>query len=310
MISAVDLNLANELVSSEDPPEVVWRRLTAIWRAVSEYASIQDYYKVGEELTEQLETFLNNVYFEFYNELIAQADRYLCSKSLLFSEAKTVIIVDGMSVREFFLLAHELNRELGYRLVSLKRSFSALPPITEAFVERLFGKRVKPSQLPGKMNKARFVYVSSEQVSLPLYPGKPLMLWLPFPDVFFTTPRSIGVESMYRKTRDLLFTVLKEYEPSRVAMTSDHGYILSKNLWRVRPKVTADLLRDVFGDVIRYAGVKEVEEKLEDIKSLTVRDESYVYVQGRYTWSRRRRVGYHGGISLTEVMIPLGVFEK
>jgi hypothetical protein len=197
----------------------------------------------------------------------------------------------------------------GYALRSLENSFSAVPSDTIPFVERLFGLSTAPSQLADriKLGDSFVNYVHSGKARLPLKPDPPLVVWVPVPDDYLKSPRRIGMSALYKGTRDAVMEIIDKYRPREFLLTSDHGYLLNQFRWDLPGDVT-----DRYKDMFHGARCAPISLDLpEEIGTAFLTSNSSTLLMSRYDWKRsKREVGYHGGISLTESMVPLARFER
>jgi len=307
--------LLERLVESDEPLKDVWEAFAGIWdeasKKIEKTDECKNYYSNCEAKADELERFLINVNPSIYGVLLGNAENHLGPRSIFPSSVSEMIVVDGMSLREFFLLKKDLE-EKGYRLKSLQQSFSAVPSETIPFAERVFGLKRAPSQLPQTINlgeeNIRYVHVQGERAYIPLRPDPPFAVWVPLPDDLLKSPRRIGVTVLYRTTRNVVMRVIEEYSPSRFFLTSDHGYLLSGTTWELRGEV-AESYRDLFHDA-RYADI-EVEIPKE-LKGTIICGSGRSYLVSRYDWDRKgqKKTGFHGGISMTEVLTPMAIFER
>jgi hypothetical protein len=276
--------------------------------AAAHSEEFDEYYKQGEDQTNELERFIVNVNPSFYRLLL---ERCRCDQGpgkCFPATTREIIIVDGMSVREFFLIQNDLVSK-GYALRSLENSFSAVPSDTIPFVERLFGLSTAPSQLADriKLGDSFVNYVHSGKARLPLKPDPPLVVWVPVPDDYLKSPRRIGMSALYKGTRDAVMEIIDKYRPREFLLTSDHGYLLNQFRWDLPGDVT-----DRYKDMFHGARCAPISLDLpEEIGTAFLTSNSSTLLMSRYDWKRsKREVGYHGGISLTESMVPLARFER
>jgi len=305
----VDADFLWRLVT-DDPLDVVWRSLLALWTEEAQTQSdLSTYYRQGEGVTDQLERFLYDVYPELYLLLRQQARTRSPLLEHFPSQAGFLVIADGLSVREWPHLIRELGKR-GYHSITTDYSLSALPSETEFFIEKNWGQRIYPSQLPRRLAGIHTHYINRLEAQLPVFPGEPFLVWLRWPDGNLKSELSTDLSPLLNDVWTALKRVLDTYAPHRFVLSSDHGYILGTEMWKLSKSV-GKLMRQAGFERGRRYSLEVTDEQISPVLSLVVQDEAGAYVRGRHSWlTTAGRLGYHGGVSLTEILTPLAIFER
>lgn len=309
MTKVVDVDLLRKLIT-DSPLDVIWQSLLDLWTEKAEtQPDLSAYYRQGEGITDQLERFLYDVYPELYSLLAQQARTRNPLGECFPQQVGFLVIADGLSVREWPRLIQELSKR-GYHPTEATYSLSALPSESEFFIEKTWGQRTSPSQLPSNLHGIHTYYVNRLDAQLPVFPGEPFLVWLRWPDGNLRSELSTDLSPLLHDLSTALGRVLDTYAPQRFALTSDHGYILGTETWKLARSIGALMRQAGFEQGQRYSlGITD--EQIEPVISLVVRDEAGAYVRGRHTWlTTAGRLGYHGGVSLAEVLTPLAIFGR
>jgi len=305
------------LIETEDPIRVLWEALVGIWEVEQVPDNIDDFFLERERVTNHLERIAHECFFELYNLLI---DRVNGSKTerVLADEDETLILMDGLSIREASLLSPALAKA-GFDLYETDYSFSAIPSDTQPFVRRFFGTS-SPSAIRGGEDFA-FEYVEAGRVK-DFFPrrGK-LVVWISFPDqLMHHAGRIVTPSEAFAKTKETLLKVLQNSARTQATITSDHGYIYAqRSIEHCWPPSREDerLLRGIFGSgrAVRVTEVSGPDRRKLDRpqdKRYVVEEDDHYCVVGRYYWSTTGRGSdvSHGGISLTECLVPVLKIRK
>jgi hypothetical protein len=295
---------------TDDPLDVVWRSLLALWTEETQIEpNLSACYRQGERVTDQLERFLYDVYPELYLLLSQQARTRNPLLEYFPSQAGFLVIADGLSVRECPHLVRELGKR-GYRPITTGYSLSAIPSESEFFIEKSWGRRIYPNKLPPHLNGIHTHYVNRLDTQLPVFPGEPFLVWLRWPDGNLKSELSTDLSPLLNDVWIALQRVLDTYAPHRFVLSSDHGYILGTEMWKLGKSV-GKLMRQAGFERGRRYSLGITDEQVGSVLSLVVQDEAGAYVRGRHSWlTTAGRLGYHGGVSLTEILTPLAIFER
>jgi hypothetical protein len=303
------VNLSENLISSNEPIDLIWRQLKGIYfdRDIS---NVQKYYKETELELLELERFLFKSYFEIYqNELIEKIEN---NETDFLNQIKnnntTILMMDALSIRELGLLFNKLNNE--YEDIKFDYSFSVLPSETEFFRESINYKKLK---------KEVEFYHLKEYNSINLS-GSENFIWSRYPDILIEDVRSgqslkNDLKEIYNKVENIIFEVINKLDWERIIITSDHGYIRTESSYNIPiDKTDKKLLKKLFNGsrfVQKYDSNNEIAKKLKNKNLIAVTDDFYLPIS-HYSWPVPG--GYstfsHGGLSLLEVIIPKIIIEK
>ena len=287
-----------ELIEKEDVIDVIWHLLNAIWKPEN---NITEYYRKGEESTNETERTLRDIFFEIYDLLYEKIHE--SRPDLKYP----LIVMDGLSVREGNLI-REILKQKGYAIVDYTYTFSFLPSVTEEFSRAVFNAP-NPSAIKGDFRYERVMY---GRVPFNSLSEEKSVVWVNYPDyLLHHAGKIMSPEESFERTLDALLEVLKRFETERVTITSDHGYIFVDRVWHVS-EVDARFLRSIFKGE-RFAFISDIEEgKVEKLKripkelSWVLKGDSYYVIKGRYAYPvGGSRIVTHGGISLMECILPL-----
>lgn len=213
-----------------------------------------------------------------------------------------LVILDGLSFREAFLLDRDFNEW------NLKLEYSCAPLPTDT---RFFSMRYLDAETPSKLKRRKNLpfqfehIVSKEDLSSigPLTTDK-IVVWVREPDKtlheFRERFRTSDLSRAYAKTRivaEALINILLE-RFQEVHVTSDHGYITDPHSWRSLEDFPSDL---------RYAlNVPE------SIKPYCKKCGDYWVLLGRLNTVKRGRHSNirHGGLSIIEALTPFITVSK
>ena len=129
----IDSDFMMKLIEDDNPISLVGNKLLKIWLSEAQNNKIGEYYYKGEENAKDFEEFILKSYWEFY-DLLSKACLKEKNVFQLYPDA-TIVIMDGMSIRESVLL-YKLLKNKGYS-VEHKFNLSALPSDTEFFREKI-----------------------------------------------------------------------------------------------------------------------------------------------------------------------------
>lgn len=207
-----------------------------------------------------------------------------------------LVILDGLSFREAFLLERDFNRWN----VELEYSCAPLPTDTKFFSLRYLGAE-SPSEL--RRRKAlpfQFEHIVSKDDLPDIGPLNmdKIVVWVREPDKtlheFRERFRTSNLSQAYAKTRvvaeALINMLLERFQ--EVYVTSDHGYITDPHSWRSLTDFPSDM---------RYA--TNVPESL---KPYCKKCGEYWVLLGRFNTVKRGKHSNirHGGLSIIEALTP------
>jgi len=296
----VRTNFVMELIESTNPVITVGNRLLKLWSNIAEKKNeIGDYYYKGEEKVRDFEELILKSYWEFY-DLLTEACLKEKSVFQLYPDA-TVIIMDGMSIRESALLCNIL-KDKGYN-VKYRFNFSAIPSDTEFFREKIKKSMDDFSQINNPDN----IRLTGD--------GK--YVWSYFPDVMLDKIKTghaviSSLEEMYKVVEKIVFEILTKIKAENIIITSDHGYIRTEAGFVFSVSDGAKRkFQQIFGSK-RYVKINSI--NVEDLKKEGYIKEfnGYYLAKSRYLWPvpGRYSIYIHGGLSLMECLVPVLEIEK
>ncbi len=296
----IESEFVMELIESDTPVPLVGEKLLGIWlRLAEEENKIGDYYYRGEEEARDFEEFLVKSYWEFY-DLLAKACLEERNVFQLYSDA-TVVIMDGMSMRESALLYKVLKDE-GYN-VKHKFNFSAVPSDTEFFREKIAKSMSNFSQI----NNPKSIRLAGDEKHI----------WSYFPDIMLDKIK-IGhavissLEDMYKIVEKIVIEILSKINAKRVIITSDHGYLRAEAgfVFPVADKVKGKF-QHIFGSK-RYVKMNGISVEDLERKGYITEFNGYYIARSRYLWpvAGKYSIYIHGGLSLMECFVPVLEVEK
>jgi len=296
----VETNFIMELIESNNPVLTVGEKLLKLWLSRAEKDNgIGDYYYKGEEDTRDFEEFILKSYWEFY-DLLAKACLKEKDVFQLYPDA-TIVVMDGMSLRESALLYNLLRGE-GYN-VKHGFNFSAVPSDTEFFREKI----KKPMGDFSQINNPKSIRLTGDEK----------YIWSYFPDVMLDKIK-IGhtvissLEEMYKVVEKIVLEILAKLKVEKIVITSDHGYIRTEAgfIFSVSEKARRKF-QQIFSSK-RYVKMDDID--VEDlVKEGYVKEfNGYYLAKSRYLWpvSGKFSIYIHESLSLMECFVPVLEVEK
>ncbi len=294
----IENDFIKSLIKEENPIPYVWNNLWSVWlRHANE--DLKDYYYRGEESAFLFEDFLLKTYDEFFTK---ELPRNCLNKPSPFQNAEQdfcFIVMDGMSIREGALIFRALQKE-GFT-PKVNYSLSSIPSDTQSFREKI-KTDLAGSEKFVEINNPRQVRIS----------GKERYVWSYFPDVMLDkiqVGRTVisDLENMYKTSEKIVFELQKKINAKKIIILSDHGYIRSEPGFSFSvPEGKKKKLRESFGGS-RFIPMDKADlsELVED--GYVAEFSGYYMVKSRYTWpvSGKYNIYLHGGVSLTECLVPV-----
>ncbi len=296
----VETNFVMELIESTNPVAIASDKLLKLWLSIAEKEKkIGDYYYKGEEEARDFEEFILKSYWEFY-DLLAKACLKEKDVFQLYPDA-TIVIMDGMSLRESTLL-YNLLKDEGYN-VNYELNFSAIPSDTEFFREKI----KKPLSVFSQINNPKSIRLAGDEK----------YIWSCFPDVMLDKIKTghaviSSLEEMYKVVEKIVLEILAKIRADRIVITSDHGYIRTEAgfVFSVSDKAKRKF-QQFFGSK-RYVKIDSI--NVEDLinEGYVKEFNGYYIAKSRYLWpvSGRYSIYIHGGLSLMECFVPVLEVEK
>lgn len=313
----LDSQFVQRLLGTDDPLEVVWEEVLALWRAGSYLEDLAEFYNAREEAFNRLEEWLYYGYFEIYDLLLERARQQDGSyvRERLHGDA-VVVIADSLSVRETALLPLQLG-EHGWKVRVEGFAVAPFPTTTESLAKELLGT----NPAAGRGNAAfAYRYVTGPE-QIPSVPtDRPTLVWLRLPDTGLekiTVAQATTVADAFEGLVQTLERLLEAVNNRPLFITSDHGYLYaltSAHYWPL-PTDVEQAVRKVFRRESRSRPrSEEAAKNLEHYESRTPEgrffafSRSHIGLRGRYWWasgSTNDRCTAHGGLSVAESLVPI-----
>ncbi len=291
----IETNFATEIIKDNDPISLIKKRVLEIWlNKVEEGNAIEDYYYKGEEEMRDLEEFILKSYWEIY-DILARACLVEKDVFRLYPEA-TIVVMDGMSIRESALLYNLLKTKYSVRH---EVAFSAIPSDTEFFRKKIKKSLNDFSQINNSKN-IRLV-------------GNKKYIWSYFPDVMLDKIKTghtviSSLEEMYKVVENVVLAVLENVNAERIVITSDHGYLRTEAgfTFSVLKNKAKEKLQQVFGGK-RYKRIGAISVESLINEGYIMEFNGWYLAKSRYLWpvSGKFSIYIHGGLSLMECLIPV-----
>lgn len=320
---APDSRWLQDLLTTPDPLEVIWREMLSLWQAGEQVsgwssANLVTFYDRQEEALSHLEELLYHGYFEIYDLLLERALQQNGEYVRKRLEGNAVVIIaDSLSVREASLLPFRLGEE-GWTVQVEGFAVASFPTATEPLARMLLGT-AGPA---GGRDTATFAYryvTGPEQI--PALPAdRPVLVWLRLPDTALeeiTVAQATTVATAFEGTVQTLVRVLSTVADRPVFLTSDHGYFYARSpahYWLL-PTGVEEATRRYFPRGSRFQSLTEkegqdllhYEPKTPEGRFFAV-SKGYLGLRGRYWWAGKSpndRCTAHGGLSLAEALVPI-----
>jgi hypothetical protein len=309
-------SLFTQLVTGDDPLIPLFRVLVdTIWTRdsfIGAYAANtleHDYLSYNEHRTSDLEHELYQTFFEIYNFLEGPDPRRQRVANVLTRPDFTLLIFDGLSLREIpavlqVLDEQELKAEVTFGL-------SAIPSSTEDFFTTFFPAN-HPKELTNRQKQLSFDYhfiqkpehwKGEDQLR-----GDRHLIWARTPDNIFGLSDHGAVSYAYHIIQPLqriLRSVLESDPPLPLIVTSDHGYVWQGGsaYWTL----SDDEMRLMAKHFKQGRSTKEAPPELGERRHVW-QSGNLAAARGRFAWGRYVRGGNklykHEGVSLMECMTP------
>ena len=256
----------------------------------------RNYFSSLEPLLSSFEEAIYKLDPKLYDIIVKASLRPTQADKVMKLSRYALVILDGLSFREAFLLDRDFNK---WNL-NLKYSCAPLPTDTKFFTLRYLGAE-SPSELRRRKDLPfNFEHIVSKDdlLSIGALTKDKMVVWVREPDKtlheFRERFRISNLSQAYTKTRiiaeALINMLLERFQ--EVHVTSDHGYITDPHSWRS--------LRDFPSD-LRYAlNVPE------SIKPYCKKCGDHWVLLGRFNTVKRGRHSNirHGGLSIMEALTP------
>ena len=289
--------------------------------------SSEDYFREGEAAVCGLEELIAAGAPRVWDELAAEsaaaptvADWLGLSAPLPLPSPHAAVVFDGLSLREMpMLLAHAA--ESGFRVKCARSIATCLPTVTETFVEeRLLGKSLSPSALPGRREfaeKNAQAFYFGQPNSRDNFPaGCSLLVWSHYPDGLFfdDNARSEKLFDTFASYIETIWKCTVQAIPAGVpiVVTSDHGYVF------FGAGGEAGALQGDAGSLLEQARWREFPPEAPfptwhpDLQLIPSRRLALLRgrIRTRKSGPSSNRLYQHGGFSLMEVLVPWLELER
>lgn len=308
--------LFTQLVTADDPLDVLFRALVdSIWTRASFEAAYaagnleRDYLSRNEHLTSDLERNLYQTFFEVYDLLAGPDPRKQRLAGVLERPRFTLLIFDGLSLREIPCLSQVLD-EHGLK-AQVSFGLSAVPSSTEDFFPLFFPAR-HPKDLVSKGRQLAFDYHFIQKPEqwgqgAALHGGRHLV-WVRVPDTIFGLNDHGGVsyaDHIVQPVQRVLRDVLASGPPLPLIVASDHGYVWQGGgaYWTLGD----DEMRLMAKHFRQGRSTKKSPSELGERRHVW-QSGSVAAARGRFAWGRYvpggNKLYKHEGVSLMECMTP------
>lgn len=222
-------------------------------------------------------------------------------EEIMAQEIYTLVVMDGMSLRESPLLKRRLAPDYH---VSTVPQVAPLPTDTKFFTSRYFSSS-SPSQLEKRPKEGfTFYRVGGQQDVSSIQEDERLVVWSRLPDKYLHTHTEAfqlsDLEDDYLRSEELLLSILHRLNKSgkEIYVCSDHGYIPDTHTWTS--------VRD-FPSSKRYTQAIP-----ESCRSYSIRVNNQWMIFGRFNTVKRGKYGHvrHGGLSFLESITPFLTITK
>jgi len=307
-------SLVRELVEAEDLLPVIWKTMVRIWKPNGSLEleklspeTLKEFYDEREEQMFRLEKFLSDMVSDLYDLLLQRAINQDGSYVLKWLQGNNVVIIaDSLSVREAALLTHwfpQINFAEDQPF-----AVAPFPTLTESLAQKLLGV-IAPSS--GRdTEKFTYRYIAGPGALEQSFPeDRPLLIWLRLPDAELeqvTEAQTTKMADVLRVTVETLDELLQRLGGRKVVITSDHGYFYgasSKHFEEVSFRGLEQLPRE--RRAYRRGEASSLSPSEQDA---FIGHGEWIALKGRYWRSgsgQNARHTSHGGLSLTEVLVPI-----
>lgn len=309
----MDLSLIQRLIEDDDPLQTLYQTLTGeVWTAARfeearRRGDLFAYLREGEHAASTLEQEVYDIYDDVYRLLECKDARCDRVAALHQQEEYTLLLIDGLSLREVPLIqdvlnAHDLACQVDFAL-------APLPTETSEFARRHYNGS-GPSHIANQAHQYPFAFrhVAVEDWTPDFSPSeRQRFVWYAFPDDYFHLKETDYARHVVQPIEAILNGVLSD--PTLVhplVITGDHGYLWQGNqcAWPVEDTQERTVLAEHFklgrcasaaSDALAATGKAWVQG-------------SVATARGRFAWGGIVRgptsLFKHGGISLMECLVP------
>lgn len=309
----MELSLIRSLIEDNDPLQTLYEVLTAeIWTSerfaeARRRDDLYQYLREGEHDVSKLEHELYDVYSDLYRLLEAGDPRRERVKTLPDEEQYTLLLIDGLSLRELPIIRKALDaRDL---IAETDFALAPLPTETRDFASHHFDAS-GPSDIVDRVRRYPFAFrhVTNEDWRPDFATGeRQRFIWYVFPDEYFGMKETDYTRHVVQPVERILDAVLSDADLVRpLVITGDHGYIWQGNQcpW----PVVDDRERCVLAEHFKLGRcTRNATDALAATGKAWVRG-SAAAARGRFAWGGQVRgptsLFKHGGVSFMECLVP------
>jgi hypothetical protein len=318
-MAKLDQSLFEKL--TQPGPRLPWIKkwlIDEIW-SLSRYRSskITDFLFQGEEVVNSFESLISSAAGRVYDELTSPSDSRKNLLDSLTDAEKSVVIFDGLSLREIPVVITLAERS-GLKVLSVDCSVAATPSETTDFIDREFAcGQIGPSQIQGRRELrdrgiCAFYHGDYNHPFFGDYDGHPLLLWSPFPD---STYRDTGAkfinhfENIHAFFENVWMNTVQQIKgKKRIVVTSDHGYVFfGTGMDFLRSQAEIKALNEYFGNERWISLSKKPDPPAsDDVYIDTLHKVAMIKgrVKTKSTGEAASKLYKHGGLSLMEMITP------
>jgi hypothetical protein len=309
----MDLSLIQRLIEDDDPLQMLYGTLTGeVWTAARfeearRRGDLFAYLREGEHAASMLEREVYVIYSDVYRLLECKDARRDRVAALHQQEEYTLLLIDGLSLREMPLIQDVLN--VHNLACQIDFALAPLPTETSEFARRHYNAS-GPSDIANHTHRYPFAFrhVTVEDWTPDFSPDRRRrFIWYAFPDDYFGLKKTDYARHVVQPIEAILNAVLRDPTLVRpVAITGDHGY-----LWQggqcAWPVADADE-RAVLAEYFKLARcARAASDALAATGKAWVRG-GVAAARGRFAWGGQVRgptsLFKHGGVSLMECLVP------
>jgi len=309
----MELALIKRLIWDDDPLQALHEVLTgSVWTAerfaqARKQGDLSAYLREGEHAASTLEREVYAIYSDVYALLEAEDPRRERVTQVHQGEVYTLLLIDGLSLRELplvqaVLAARGLTPQVDWAL-------APLPTETADFARRHYNAS-GPSDMVGHAHRYPFDFrhVTSEGWQPDFAPGqRRRFIWYAFPDDYFGLKETDYARHVIQPIEAVLQAVLDDPTLVRpLVITGDHGYLWQGDqcAWPVEDTEERAVLAEHFK---LGRSTRTTSDPLAATGKVWVRG-SIGAARGRFGWGGAVRgagsLFKHGGASLMECLVP------
>jgi hypothetical protein len=306
----------HDLILNQKPSAEIWKDLFSIFRekalSLSSPANLHKESVIPDRLLSEAAW---ELWFDFPNSAMRTSTRIAAWTNDAAIKGKAVLILDALSLRELFVLAEEAGKR-NIVFSNIDVTGSECPSTTDEFAKSLGA--ASRSAIKGNKKSASFIPfggncytdVSSmpfEDCGVP--PAKNLFIWHSWlDDIIHLNKLPDELERIVIKTLQAngFWEFLDKLRQGRkLALTSDHGYAVSKNFsTQVEDKIVHELLRHKFG-AARYRSA-DTSLHIQSIPPVVMTRNNQHVIIGQNKWKAPGGFPHvcHGGMTILETIVP------